>query len=103
MALLSELFTEENLRKSEEYGLSDSLDATGLRQAFIQIASQYCTKIERNSQQECDMIFTGCGLNDDCRFGERCINAPNTATGFICRGKCNNISLVHPDEIGFIQ
>ena len=106
MGLLSELFTEENLRKSDEYGFSHSLDAPRLRQAFDQIARQYCTIIEGNSQQQCDTILTGCGLNDDCRFGERCINAPDKALGFICRGKCNNTSLLHPDvmdAIGFIH
>ena len=67
------------------FGLNASLYALGLRKLFDKMANDYCTKIEGRPHVVCDADISGCGLNDNCRFGEKCVNSLEAPNGYVCK------------------
>jgi len=88
LLLISDLFTERNLAQSEEYQFPRSLNAEGLKNLFLEVTNNYCTKVycrERDSScpSQCIHQWKGCGLNSDCQPEENCVNE-NSEAGYRC-------------------
>ena len=72
------LFTRKNLNESAAFGFRDTLNATALQNLFHEsYIHGYCAEILGYTREECEeSLIKGCGLNDDCDFGQYCINNP---------------------------
>ena len=82
--MLSNLFEQEWVSKSNVFGFSADLDGIGLKNLFSRVAQDYCVIIKGKSKKECSQDLQGCGLNDDCRLDEECRNNPSAAAGYDC-------------------
>ena len=85
MALISDLFTAENLQQNDNYGLDKTLNHKGLSDLFLSYAKNYCTKIWGMSEEKCTKPIKGCGLNSGCPIGKICINDPSSKAGYVCK------------------
>jgi len=83
LKLISTLFKNEYLTKSEVYGFSEDLNGSELEKLFNKMAREYCHIMLGYSKIECAEKLVGCGLNDDCGF-DFCINEPATEKGYKC-------------------
>ena len=84
--LLSELFDNRTLSKSDVFGFRADLDAVGLKTMFNRVAQNYCVRILEKSEDECSEDLKGCGLNDNCPFGSVCKNNASSPNGYDCFG-----------------
>ena len=84
LALLSTLFTDQNLSKNTDFGFEETLDAKSLTKMFNRVAERYCEDIQGINTTICNAkSCTDLSCNKET---EACIPDSGNAYGHICAG-----------------
>ena len=91
LALISDLITEDNLKRNENYEITDLLNHAGIKSLLESVLDKYLEKVGiegRKLTPEENQELKGCGISAYCDPDEECINDSNDPEGYKClKGK----------------
>lgn len=93
------MLTERNLKKSQTFGFEETLDHNKLRMFSIKsqmVLHQSASKIRKG---DCTKEDVGCGLNDNCRFDEKCINDKYETKAIAAKKICHVDAMIIVDRM----
>ena len=76
------------MSKSTEFGFSKSLDGEELQHLFLQVASQYCVKVLKKTEAQCNGCKNvTCPATGDGTYNVTCLTDIDNPKGYKCQVK----------------